>query len=251
MMTSTDVRSIPRIKHREAMQIASAENRKFAAALRDLRPDDWAKPTDCARWDVKGLAAHVIGSAAGQASPREFVRQVRAGKPIVSEIGAEFWWDGMNELHVREREGLSVDELKAEWDKNSERAVRARRRLPRPIAWLPLINLPAPVGRKPVSYLFDMGFTRDVWMHRIDLTEAAGTEFNADAEHDGRIVADMVAEWAETHGEPFDLVLTGPAGGHYASGENGEHVESDTLEFFRVLAGRVTGEGVLRHPLPL
>lgn len=251
MMTSTDVRTVPRIKHREAMRIAEVENRKFAAALHDLRPDDWAKPTDCARWDVRGIAAHVTGSAAGQASPREFVRQVRAGKPVVKEIDAEFWWDGMNEIHVREREALSVDELMAEWDTNAERAVRARRRLPRPIAWLPLINLPAPVGRKPVSYLFDMGFTRDVWMHRIDLTHAAGTEFDADAEHDGRIVADMVAEWAETHAEPFTLVLTGPAGGEFASGENGEHVEIDTLEFFRTLAGRVTGDGVLRNPLPL
>jgi uncharacterized protein (TIGR03083 family) len=251
MMTSTDVHAVPRIKHREAMQIAEVENRKFAAALRELRPGDWTKPTDCARWDVHGLAAHVVGSAAGQASPREFARQVRAGKPIVKEIGAQFWWDGMNELHVRERDGHSVDELRAEWDENSERALRARRRLPRPIAWLPLLKLPEPVGRKNVGYLFDMGFTRDVWMHRIDLAKATGTEFDADAEHDGRLVADMVAEWAETHGEPFDLVLTGPAGGHYASGDGGEHVEMDTLEFFRILAGRRSGDGVLRNPLPL
>ena len=250
-MTSTDVRAIPRIKHREAMQIAEVENAKFAAAMAGLRPDDWAKPTDCARWDVHGLAAHVIGSAAGQASPREFARQVRTGKPIVKEIGAEFWWDGMNELHVREREERSVDELRAEWETNSARALRARRRLPRPIAMLPLLKLPAPVGRKNVAYLFDMGFTRDVWMHRVDLSVAAGTEFDADPDHDGRVVADMVAEWAETHGEPFDLVLTGPAGGHYTSGENGEHVEIDTLEFVRILAGRVAGEGVLRNPLPL
>jgi len=250
-MTSTDVRAIPRIKHREAMQIAEVENAKFAAALADLRPDDWSKPTDCARWDVHGLAAHVVGSAAGQASPREFARQVRTGKPIVKEIGAEFWWDGMNELHVREREERSVDELRAEWETNSARALRARRRLPRPIAMLPLLKLPAPVGRKNVAYLFDMGFTRDVWMHRVDLSVAAGTEFDADPDHDGRVVADMVAEWAETHGEPFDLVLTGPAGGHYTSGENGEHVEIDTLEFVRILAGRVAGEGVLRNPLPL
>ena len=250
-MTSIDVRAIPRIKHREAMKIAEVENAKFASALADLRPGDWAKPTDCARWDVRGLAAHVVGSAAGQASPREFARQVRTGKPIVKEIGAEFWWDGMNELHVREREERSVDELRAEWETNSARALRARRRLPRPIAMLPLIKLPEPVGRKNVAYLFDMGFTRDVWMHRVDLSVAAGTEFDADADHDGRIVADMVAEWSETHGEPFDLVLTGPAGGHYTSGENGEHVEIDTLEFFRILAGRVAGEGVLRNPLPL
>jgi uncharacterized protein (TIGR03083 family) len=251
MMTSTDVRAIPRIKHAEAMRIAEVENRKFAAALRELRPEDWAKPTDCARWDVKALVAHVIGSAAGQASPREFVRQVRTGKPIVKEIGAEFWWDGMNELHVRERDGSSVAELLDEWDKNSVRALRARARLPRPIARLPLLNLPEPVGRKPVSYLFDMGFTRDVWMHRIDLAKATGTEFDADADHDGRIVADLVAEWAETHGEPFTLVLDGPVGATFSSGGGGEHVEIDTLEFFRILAGRRVGEGVLRHPLPL
>ena len=251
MMTMTDTGSIPRIKHAEAMRIAAVENERFASALRDLRPEDWHKQTDCARWDVRALAAHVVGSAAGQASPREFVRQVRTGKPVVTEIGAEYWWDGMNEIHVRERVDLTTDELQVEWEDNSRRALRARRRLPRPIAWLPLLKLPEPVGRKPVSYLFDMGFTRDVWMHRVDLTHAAGTTFEADAEHDGRIVADLVAEWAETHGEPFTLRLTGPAGGDFTAGENGEHVELDALEFVRTLAGRIEGTGVMRHPLPL
>jgi uncharacterized protein (TIGR03083 family) len=249
MMTTTDVQSIPRIKHAEAMRVAEVENAKFAAALRQLRPDDWAKPTDCERWDVR--AAHVVGSAAGQASPREFARQVRAGRPVVKEIGAEYWWDGMNEIHVRERDGSSVDELIAEWDMNSTRALRARRRLPRPIARLPLLNLPEPVGRQSLAYLFDMGFTRDTWMHRIDLAQASGTAFDADAEHDGRIVADLVAEWAQTHGEPFTLTLTGPAGGQYSSGADGEHVELDAVQFCRTLAGRLTGSGILRHPLPL
>ena len=251
MTSYTDVRTIPPIKHKEAMRIAPVENAKFGAALRDLRPEDWAKPTDCARWDVRGLAAHVVGSAAGQASPREFARQVRTGKPIVEEIGAEYWWDGMNELHVREREDKSVDELIGEWDENSARALRARRRLPRPIAWLPLINLPAPIGRKPVSYLFDMGFTRDTWMHRIDLTAAAGTTFDATADHDGRIVADLVREWATTHDDPFMLTLTGPAGGAFSSGSGGEYVEVDAIEFCRTLAGRLSGDGVLKHPMPL
>ena len=251
MMTTTNVSTIPRIKHAEAMRIAAVENAKFAAAVRQLQDEDWTKPTDCARWDVQGLVAHVVGSAAGQASPREFARQVRAGKPVVKEIGAEYWWDGMNEIHVRERDGLAPDALIAEWDDNSARALRARRRLPRPIAWLPLLGLPEPVGRKPVSYLFDMGFTRDLWMHRIDLAQAVGSTFDADADHDGRIVADLVAEWATTHGEPFTLSLTGPAGGVFASGEGGEHVEIDTIDFCRTLAGRLTGEGLLRHPLPL
>jgi uncharacterized protein (TIGR03083 family) len=251
MMTSTDVRTIPRIKHPEAMTIAAVEVDKFGAALRELRPADWTKPTDCTRWDVQALTAHVVGSHAAQASPREFARQVRAGRPVVAEIGAQYWWDGMNEIHVRDRAGRSAEQLITEWDQNSQQALRARRRLPRPIAWLPLLKLPEPVGRQPLSYLFDVGFTRDLWMHRIDLTQAAGTNFDADPDHDGRIVADLVAEWATTHHEPFTLTLTGPAGGNYTSGENGEHVEIDAIDFCRTIAGRRTGHGILRHPLPL
>jgi len=252
MTTSTvDVATIRRIDHSEAMAIAQVESAKFAAALRDLRPGDWSKATDCSRWDVHALVAHVVGSAAGQASPREFVRQVRAGRPVVAEIGARYWWDGMNEVHVRERRHRSADELRAEWDAISPRALRARRRLPRLIAGLPLLNLPAPVGRQPLSYLFDVGFTRDTWMHRIDLTRAAGTPFDADEDHDGRIVADLVAEWATTHGEPFTLALTGPAGGCYSAGSGGRPVEIDAIEFARTLAERRPGSGVLRHPLPL
>ncbi|HEX4431431.1 MAG TPA: maleylpyruvate isomerase family mycothiol-dependent enzyme [Frankiaceae bacterium] len=248
---AVDVAAIPRIKHAEAMQIAAEENRRFGAALRALGAADWAKPTDCERWDVKALAAHIVGSAAGQASPREFFRQVRTGKPIVTEIGAQYWWDGMNELQVRERATLSVDELIAEWDSGSQKAVRAREKMPRLIARLPLLNLPAPVGRQPLAYLFDIGFTRDVWMHRIDLTQATGTPFGPDAAHDGRILADIVAEWAATHGQPFRLELTGPAGGQYVAGTGGEHRTLDALEFCRILAERVHGDGLLAHPLPL
>ena len=153
-MNQTDVRDVAtvrRITHDEAMRIAAVENGKFADLLGSLEPGDWTKPTDCALWDVRAITAHVVGSAAGQASPREFFRQVRKGRPLVAEIGGKFWWDGMNELQVRERADLSTQELVAEWGANSARALRARTGLPRPIARLPLLNLPAPVGRQPLS----------------------------------------------------------------------------------------------------
>ena len=70
-------------------------------------------------------------------------------------------------------------------------------------------------------------------------------------EHDGRLVADIVAEWASIHGQPFDLVLEGPAGGTFAQGSDGEHVEIDAIEFIRILSGRLPGVGVLANPLPL
>lgn len=249
--TAIETSSIARIEHREAMQIAARENRKVSSALRSLAPDDWERPTDCSRWDVRQLVAHMVGSVTGQASPLEFARQVRAGKPIVAEIGAQYWWDGVNELHVRERESATAPELVEEWEKHSSRALKARRRLPRPVAALPLLQLPEPIGRVPISYLFDMGFTRDAWMHRIDVDSAVGRAVDVDAEHDGRIVADLVAEWATTHDDAFTLVLTGPAGGTYRRGDEGEDVVIDAVDFARTLAGRLPGTGVLAHPLPL
>lgn len=110
------------------------------------------------------------------------------------------WW-----CQVRERAPLTTGELIAEWERNAERARVARSKSPRLIARLPPLSLPAPVGRQPVGYLFDVGFTRDVWAHRMDIAVATGHPMDLDHEHDGRIMADIVAEWAATHGEPFAL----------------------------------------------
>ena len=246
-----DIRAIDRITHGEAMAITEVENQRFADHIRRLTTEDWTRPTDCPLWDVKGVVAHIVGSAAGQASPAEFARQVLRGRPLRREIGSPYWWDGMNEVQVRERADHNADQLITEWDVNSERALRARTRLPRPISSLPLLGLPQPVGRQPLRYLFDIGFTRDVWAHRIDIAVATDTSFEQDAPHDGRLIADLVAEWAATHGEPFILHLTGPAGATYISGTGGEQVSLDAIQFARTVSGRLTGTGVLRHPLPL
>jgi hypothetical protein len=70
------------------------------------------------------------------------------------------------------------------------------------------------------------------------------------ADHDGRIVADVVAEWARRHSQPFTLELTGPAGGTYTSEKGGERLVMDATEFCRVLAGRVEGDGLLTTIVP-
>ena len=72
-----------------------------------------------------------------------------------------------------------------------------------------------------------------------------------DAGHDGRIVADAVAEWASRHGKPFLLELTGPAGGTFEHGGGGEVVTMDAVEFCRVLSGRPAAtEGLLAVQVP-
>ena len=242
---AVDVTTIERIGHDEAMAITTVENRRFLEQLRSLDAGDWTRPTACDRWDVRAVAAHVVGSAVGQISPREFLRQVRAGRPVVREIGARYWWDGMNEVQVRERADLTGDELIAEWVGNADRARAARTRLPRPIARLPLLNLPAPVGRQSIAYLFDIGFTRDVWAHRMDIAAATARPMDLDEAHDGRLVADIVAEWARRHGRPFRLHLEGPAGGTFLQGSDGEEIAVDAIEFCRIVSGRAAGAGLL------
>ncbi|MEO5724403.1 MAG: maleylpyruvate isomerase family mycothiol-dependent enzyme [Ilumatobacteraceae bacterium] len=248
---TVDVTAITRIDHDEAMQITAAENRKFGDLMRTLSPEQWSTQTECTRWDVRAMAAHLVGSAASQASPLEFFRQKRRGKPICKELESPFWWDGMNEVQVRERSTLTTGQLIAEWNTISAKALKSRTKMPRPIAGLKLLNLPQPVGRQPLSYLFDMGFTRDVWAHRIDIAHAIATEPDHDAVHDGRILADIIAEWAATHGKPFVLVLDGPAGGTYMQGVDGEQIHISVIDFVRILTERTTASGILQHTLPL
>jgi hypothetical protein len=70
------------------------------------------------------------------------------------------------------------------------------------------------------------------------------------ADHDGRIVADAVADWADRHGRPFTLHLEGAAGGEFVQGEDGEELALDAVEFCRILSERAPGEGLLAQPVP-
>jgi hypothetical protein len=76
-------------------------------------------------------------------------------------------------------------------------------------------------------------------MHRADICRATGRTMALTADHDGRLVADVVAEWARRHGVAFTLSLDGPAGGTYrANGEPGETLDVDAVEFCRIISGR-------------
>jgi uncharacterized protein (TIGR03083 family) len=239
-----------RIQRSEARVLAEEEFARFAALVGSLADHEWVLPTDCTRWDVRSMALHVLGSGEAQASVRQFGHQLRRGLPLNRRLDAQHWVDGLNEVQVRERCHLSNDELVTRLAAIGPRAVAGRWATPLPMRHLPVPFGP-PIGWAPLRYLLDVGFTRDVWAHRIDVCVATGRDMELSADHDGRLVADIVAEWAGLHGEPFELSLQGPAGGTFGSGSDGEHVTLDAIEFVRTLAGRRPGAGVLRHPLPL
>ncbi|MCU1492285.1 MAG: hypothetical protein JWO62_49 [Acidimicrobiaceae bacterium] len=239
-----------RIGRPEARGLALEEFSRFAVGVGDLSDDEWDRPTDCTHWDVRSLALHVLGSAEAQSSFPEFLRQLRHGLPLNKEIDSHHWVDGMNEWQIRERSHLSNAEIAGQLAGIGPKAVKGRWGTPPPARYLP-VPFGSPVGWQPLKYLLDVGFTRDVWAHRIDLCAATGRPMQLTAAHDGRLIADIVAEWAAIHALPFRLNLEGPAGGMFGQGVDGEAVTLDAIEFIQILFGRRPGTGILPHPLPL
>ena len=248
-MTATSITEIPPLRHREAMARAATEYDRFVAAVERLQPDDWSRQTDNDQWDVKAVVAHVLGMMKMNASIREMARQRSISGKAAKQSGA-FPIDELTGLQVREHVSLSPSELTAAVRRTAPKALKGRSRTPALVRAMPMDPGPPTEGKWKLGYLLDVILTRDTWMHRIDMCRATGRELVVTGDHDGRIVADVVAEWARTHGRPFTLVLTGPAGGTYTQGEGGERHELDAVEFCRILSGRGTGTGLLTQGVP-
>lgn len=245
---TTDVVTIPKLGHREAMQLATNEFARTLELLHRLRPDDWQRQTVCPLWNVRAMVAHMLGMAEAQASFRQFLHDFRAAR---NRTGGAMV-DAMTATQVRDRANLSPSQLVERFVAAVPRAVRARRRVPAPVRSAVRMRQDPPFDaeRWPCGYLVDTIFTRDPWMHRLDISRAIDRDMLLTPEHDGRLIADVVAEWARRHGASFSLVLTGPAGGTWQSGRAGEHIEIDALDFCWILAGRLPGSGLLSTPVP-
>lgn len=245
------VEDIAPISHREGMGLAESEYQRFSDTLQQLQPGDWSKQTVCTDWNVRQLVAHVLGFAESNASFRVFVNGMRRGKKRAAEKGYDLMVHGMNEVQVEEREHLTPVELVGRWSEIWPKALKGRKRFPPFMRRIP-VEFGPPIGKKPMgSYAIDVVFTRDTWMHRIDVCRAVGLDPVLTPDHDGRLIEDMVAEWARVHGLAFTLHLEGHAGGTFVSGSGGDELTIDAVEWIWILSGRGTGTGLLEKELPL
>ena len=244
---ATAVESIPELSHEKWMDLAQAEFDRMVELLRQLEPGDWSRQTVCDLWDIRAMAGHVLGMAEAQASLSQFLHDFRSAKRIGGSVV-----DGINATQVKERSHLTAAQIVDGLASAAPRAVRTRRRTPALIRSFIRMRQDPPFQseRWPYGYLVDAVFTRDTWIHRLDICRATGREMVLTAEHDGRIVTDVVADWARRHGRPFDLTLTGPAGGRYRHVASGEAIVLDALDFCETLAGRRPGAGLLSTRVP-
>ena len=245
---STPVQEVPDLGRSEAAVLAAAENDRFVALVETLDEAQWSEPTDCSDWDVRALVSHVVGAMEANASIPEFVHQLRAGKKAAGDRPDI---DGMTEVQVRERADLGPEQLTRRLAVIAPKAAKGRKRVPALIRGRSMkVEVDGVMEPWRLGYLFDVILTRDVWMHRVDITRATRRPLELDGEHDGRLVAGVVAEWASRHGQPFILHLEGLAGGNYATDDPGETITIDAVEFCRTVSGRAPGSGLLTQEVP-
>src|ERR1700676_1399190 len=140
------------------------------------------------------MATHVLAMAESQASFRQFAHDFRAagrrtgGKMI----------DAMTATQVGERSSLTPEAIISRRAAVAPRSVRAGRRTPAVMRWAVRMRQDPPFDteRWRFGYLVDTIFTRDTWMHRLDISRATGRPMVLGADHDGRLIDDVVGEWA-------------------------------------------------------
>lgn len=248
-MTTAIEQITPITRASDAADVARAAYENLLALLETVRGDEWKAPTECAAWNVSDMVGHLLGSAKAAASERELLRQNLYGFRHASEYDGNAM-DAYNALQVEEHASLASGERVAALRALAAGAVRGRMRTP---AFLRVVSVSAKSNgsmvegmpnKVNVGHLMDVIYTRDVFMHRIDISRAVGRELSP-GENDRRIVEDAVGEWARRHQRPVEVVLSGPAGGRFLQGSGGPRIEMDALELCRVLSGRAPGGGLL------
>jgi uncharacterized protein (TIGR03083 family) len=246
---ATATERIPAIGHDEAMGLARVESERVLALADHLDQDDWLLPTDCVDWTVRDILGHVLGMLELQADGDERMRQVKGAAAIAAQTGG-LRLDAMTAMQVREHSALSPDELRVALHETAPRALAGRSGTTGEQRAAPyLTGLP---GEDPwtFGYLFDVVLTRDLWIHRVDISRAVERDMVLSADHDGRLVADVVVDWARRHRQPCTLTLGGPAGDRFTAGDGGSAIDLDAVEFCRIVSGRAAGAGLLATSVP-
>ena len=244
--------SVLPLTHAEATRMAAEETRRFLDLIELLREADWDQPTACDRWTVKDIVAHQAAHVVSFTSLRAFFGQLKPSllRPYLKQ-GMNLL-DAWNQSQVDLRERAAPADLIAEIRAAKDQSLAARARIP---GWVrgPVLPMPGVDQPRSLGYLSDLIYTRDMWMHRLDICRATGREMVGDDEYDQRTVALVVRDLAlkaqlGLAGRSAILDLTGPAGKVYQIGavtNPSTRVQIDALTFCILTSGRTSAAEVL------
>lgn len=230
----------------QAQRAAEAEYATLLGMLAGLGQAHWDASTECAPWTVRDMVAHLSGASEEAVRLRVQLRHLRYAKKHLAQQG---FVDALNEQQIADRAGLAPDDLLAELSALAGRAPASRRRTPGFIRRRPLPPEAGGLVGDTMAHLIDVIYTRDIWMHRVDISRATGCplpDSGVEGEIVGLIVRDLGRDW---HGAPFTLTLTGRVPGQWSIG--GRHPDApeivvDCVAACRLWSGRSDETGLSR-----
>ncbi len=243
----TDI--VPISRRSDAGEVATAAYEQLLGLLGSLEGRDWDAQTECPRWTVADVVGHLIGGRSFS-SWRGFVRYQMYGLRHRGEFDGNAMY-ACNARDVAKAAELTPIQRVQALTRDAPAMVAGRMRLA-PV--LSLVNASVDQGGSTAAgmprkvnggHLLEVILTRDVWLHTVDIARAVGREPDVSAPFNKRVIEDVVAEWAGRHAQPFELRLSGPAGGTFTHGAGGERLSLDAVEFTRALSGRAPGAGLL------
>jgi uncharacterized protein (TIGR03083 family) len=229
--------TLPQTGPELAATVTGHELDALLALLRGLDDEAWDAPTDCTGWSVTDIVKHLAGAFEEAARLRVMLRHsLTAGR---RHPGRDFV-DALNQMQLDDRADDSARQLVDELALIGPAGIRGRRRLP---SMVRRIRVPAkgglPAG-STLGYLNDVIYPRDLWMHRVDVCRATGTDLactEAESEVVRQVVRDLDRSW---DGPTFALTLTGHAAGTWlvGAGSPESEVTGDAVDVMRLLSGR-------------
>jgi uncharacterized protein (TIGR03083 family) len=237
MVREVRVSELPGMDRATAQDLSVQLANALITDLAALEPREWTLPTDCDRWLVRDIVAHIVGWNEALADFSEMTHQFAAGLRRTREFGNPV--DAQNEIQVEERRDLSTDELLERLRATSATAARRRRLVSTVIGRVPLYHSFFG-GWTNVGYVANATFPRDLFVHRIDISRATGRPLELGGA-ETRLVQDIARDWFQRSGANARLELSGSAGAVFVSnGEPEATIKADVIEFVRFLFGRAS-----------
>ncbi|WP_328518627.1 maleylpyruvate isomerase family mycothiol-dependent enzyme [Kribbella sp. NBC_00359] len=251
-MTAVLAQQIGRADRQRCTVHRDAEIHAWHDLLASLEGAEWHRRTVCDAWDVADVAGHLIGQAEDVLRPWLFpLRDLKAKRKYPQAV----LLDAHMMIQADEHRGTPPAEVRASFDKLWAKASRRIARNPALVRRI-RVTLEGVPGFESIDlgYIQDILLARDLWMHRDDVCQGLGREFDA-----GPYAEEIVAQvMYDVDAGPFwgdrpavVLELTGQGGGTYRLGRD-EPVGRATLDavgYMRTLSGRddhpvVTGDPV-------
>ncbi|WP_433008072.1 maleylpyruvate isomerase family mycothiol-dependent enzyme [Kribbella sp. CA-294648] len=238
--TETTAREIARADRATARRHRDAEIAAWQDLLDTIDGTEWKRRTVCTEWDVADIVGHLCGQAEDVNKPWSFPlrdRRARRAYPTISLIDAHML------VQADDHRGTPPDVLRQRFGKLWGKATRTISRNPALIRNLQ-VKIDGIPGFEKISlgFIQDILLTRDLWMHRNDVCQALGREFDA-GPYAVELIAQVMRDLEDGpfwQGTPVTLTLTGQGGGTYrlGRGEPIATVSTDAVGYMRTLSGR-------------